>query len=348
MDRIGAVLIGRNEGQRLVRALEAVTPRVGAAVYVDSGSTDDSMAEAQQRGVDAVALDLSMPFSAARARNAGFERLMEMHPGLDYVQFIDGDCEVVEGWLETAQRFLDEHSKAAAACGRLRERFPEASFYNRLIDLEWDTPVGEVPACGGIALIRVAAFREVGGFDPSVMAGEEPEMCRRLRARGWTIHRLDAEMALHDADMHRFAQWWRRDVRTGYGSLDIATRFPDTSHGAFVAMVRRARLWSAVFPLSVLVAGLTGGLLAGWAGALIGAGLVALAAPAQVARQALRYHRRGLPWHASLRAAGINLIGKWAQALGHRRYRRDRAARKMPRLIEKIPQSSPVASSSTG
>ena len=48
---------------------------VGSAtiVYVDSGSTDGSIACAQSLGVESCPeLDLSIPFTAARARNAGF------------------------------------------------------------------------------------------------------------------------------------------------------------------------------------------------------------------------------------------------------------------------------------
>ena len=51
----------------------------------------------------------------------------------------------------------------------------------------------------------------VGGFNPAVIAGEEPELCVRLRQAGWKIHRLDAEMTLHDAAMTSWRQWWKRE-----------------------------------------------------------------------------------------------------------------------------------------
>ena len=199
--RIAAVAIGRNEGERLRRCLASMQGRVGRIVYVDSGSTDGSLDAAAAAGAQVVSLDLALPFTAARARNEGFALLGHEAPA--YVQFVDGDCELQPGWLETASAFLDNHPDVAAVCGRRRERHPGQSLYNRLIDCEWDTPVGETRACGGDVLMRRDAFRAVGGFDPALIAGEEPELCVRLRAAGWRIWRLDAEMTLHDAAITR-------------------------------------------------------------------------------------------------------------------------------------------------
>ncbi|MEM9139196.1 MAG: glycosyltransferase, partial [Pseudomonadota bacterium] len=205
---VGAVIIGRNEGARLIRCLASVGS-AACMVYVDSGSTDGSVQAAREAGAEVVELDMDMPFTAARARNAGLARLREIG-AFDYVQFIDGDCELQPGWIALALAFLEEHPDVAVACGRRRERFPEASVYNRLCDHEWDTPVGEAKACGGDALMRMTALAAVGGYRDDLIAGEEPELCVRLRAAGWRVWRLDAEMTLHDADMHRFGQWWRR------------------------------------------------------------------------------------------------------------------------------------------
>lgn len=71
---VAAVAIGRNEGARLVACLESMVGRVDPIIYVDSGSTDNSVAEARARGAEVVELDMSIPFTAARARNAGAAR----------------------------------------------------------------------------------------------------------------------------------------------------------------------------------------------------------------------------------------------------------------------------------
>jgi hypothetical protein len=222
-DGVGVVVIGRNEGERLRACLESLAGR--RIVYVDSASTDGSVALARSLGAETVELDMSLPFSAARARNAGWKRLREADPDARWIQFVDGDCVVQGGWLEAGTAFLRDNPSYAAVSGRLRERFPERSLYNALCDLEWDAPVGDADAVGGIALYRLEAFEAVGGFDPTVVAGEEPELCLRLRKKGWKIRKLPDPMALHDADMKKFRQWWKRMVRGGYGGSDVAERF---------------------------------------------------------------------------------------------------------------------------
>src|SRR5581483_941040 len=202
-NHVGIVVIGRNEGERLIGCLSSVSHE-GTLIYVDSGSSDGSVAAAEKMGASVVKLDLNLPFTAARARNEGFAALKALRPNVRFVQFIDGDCILVDGWLEKALMFLEQRANAAIVCVRRREHEPSPSIYNLLCELEWNTPVGQTLACGGDALVRVAAFEQVGGFRPQLIAGEEPELCVRLREKGWKIWRLDAEMTQHDAAMTRF------------------------------------------------------------------------------------------------------------------------------------------------
>src|SRR5581483_96770 len=169
---VGVVAIGRNEGQRLRVCLASALRDCPHVVYVDSGSTDGSVKLARDMGAQVVELDLSTPFTAARARNAGFEKLMSIAPDVDYVQFVDGDCEIVDGWINRALDTFSREPNASVVCGRRRERFPNASIYNTLCDIEWNTAIGKARACGGDALIRVKAFQDVNGYNPSVIAGE--------------------------------------------------------------------------------------------------------------------------------------------------------------------------------
>ncbi|HEX7637313.1 MAG TPA: glycosyltransferase family A protein, partial [Burkholderiaceae bacterium] len=189
LEGMGVVIIGRNEGERLVRCLRSVAAVGPRVVYVDSGSTDDSVANARAAGAEVVALDMRRPFTAALARNAGWQRLQQVLPNATCVHFLDGDCEVVPGWLEAAAAALAARPELAVVCGRRRERFPRASVFNLLCEIEWNAPAGDVRACGGDALMRLDALRAVGGYRESLIAGEEPELCVRLRAAGWKIHR---------------------------------------------------------------------------------------------------------------------------------------------------------------
>src|SRR5215475_8624990 len=171
----GAVAIGRNEGTRLKRCLEPLCGVAGATVYVDSGSNDGSAQLARKYGAEVVQLDASRPFTAARARNAGFRRLQQIAPDLLYVQFVDGDCELVGGWPERALSFLAANADVAAVFGRRRERYPERSVYNWMCDREWNVPIGEARVCGGDLMIRANAIEAVGGYRDDLIAGEEPE-----------------------------------------------------------------------------------------------------------------------------------------------------------------------------
>lgn len=305
--KLGVVVIGRNEGERLLRCLTSVLHATPATVYVDSGSTDGSAQMAIQLGAEVIDLDMTQPFTAARARNGGLQKLLQQHPSVDFVQFVDGDCEVVTGWLEAAQAFLTQHPSHAVVCGRRRERFPEQSVYNQLCDEEWDTPIGEALACGGDALMRTGALQAVGGYRDGLIAGEEPELCVRLRQAGWRVHRLDHEMTLHDAAITRFSQWWRRTVRSGHAFAEGAWIHGAPPERHWVREVRRAWFWGAGLPVAIGIAMIT---LGPWA-ALFG-----LAYPLQWMRLFSR--------NKSVPASTFMLIGKFAEAYGATKFHASR------------------------
>ena len=248
---IGVVAIGRNEGKRLIACLTSVQSKANRIVYVDSGSSDGSVEAAEQIGAFVVRLDLTQPFTAARARNEGFAALKALNPDIRFVQFVDGDCTVVEGWLEKALAFMEQQKDTAIVCGRRRELDPSASTYNQLCDIEWDTPTGEALACGGDALVRADAFAAVGGFQPKLIAGEEPELCVRLRENGWKIWRLDAEMTRHDAAMTRFGQWWMRTVRAGHAFAEVSRLHRSSQFGIWKRETWRAVFWGGLLPLTI-------------------------------------------------------------------------------------------------
>lgn len=319
---MGVVVIGRNEGLRLERCLVSLVGAAEQVVYVDSGSTDDSVQMAKALGVEVVELDMSIPFTAARARNEGFARLQRLLPAMRYVQFVDGDCEVVEGWLSRAQAFLDTRSEVAVVCGRRRERFPQRSIYNLLCDLEWDTPIGEAKACGGDALMRADAFAAASGFRADLIAGEEPELCVRLRANGWKVWRLAEEMTLHDAAMTRFGQWWRRTLRGGHAFAEGAFLHGAAPEKHWLRESRRAWFWGLGVPLATVIAML----MLGWSGLLL-----LLVYPLQVVRLARRGGRS--PRENWLLALFL-VLGKFPEMLGQAKFFLNRFGTGKTALIE--------------
>jgi GT2 family glycosyltransferase len=326
----GAVVIGRNEGERLRRCLASLRRASDGAqalapiVYVDSGSTDGSVAMARELGVEVHDLDTSIKFTAARARNVGARRLLELAPDTAFIQFIDGDCELDPGWIAAAFEAIEKDPRRAVVCGRRRERYPDRSIYNALCDLEWDSPIGLADACGGDALIRVAAYREVGGYRDDLIAGEEPEMCLRMRRAGWTIERIDAEMTLHDAAMTTASQWWQRAKRAGYAWAEGYAL-----HGAQDGYRRREVIstlgWALGPPtVSLPLAPVTGGL------SMLGLGAYPLLG--------LKVYRHGLrrgftPAQARLYAASA-VASKFPQAAGMLKYAWNRARNRQGTLIE--------------
>lgn len=217
--QLGVVVIGRNEGEHLLRAFGSVGEQAGAAVYADSDSTDDSVALVREHfpAVEIVEMRAGeRRLSPARGRNEGYAALRRRLPELRYVQFVDGDCELHPAWLTTAARYLHEHPEVGVVTGRLRERDRERNAFHRLADMEWDQPPGEVNAMGGIMMVRAEAWERVGGQNAELPAGEELELCWRLIDAGYKAMRLGDEMARHDIDMAHLSQWWTRWKRTGH------------------------------------------------------------------------------------------------------------------------------------
>ncbi|MCD4664943.1 MAG: glycosyltransferase [Bacteroidales bacterium] len=322
---VGAVVIGRNEGERLERCLHGILKQIDKIVYVDSGSVDNSVAFAESSGVEVVQLDTTIPFSAGRARNDGFRCLVKKHEQLQYVQFVDGDCKLCEGWLDIGVKFLEKNSSCAVVAGRRNEKFPEESVYNLLCDIEWNTPIGDAEACGGDFMIRKEAFLQVNGFNPTVVAGEEPDMCYRLRKKNWSIFRLDQPMTLHDAAITRFSQWWKRAVRSGHAyAQGYALHAQDGQRYCFKDSVK-IWFWATIFPASVLILTLSVNsvfLL------FITAYLV------QFVKIALRMYKRLGNAKYSIIYSIFTIIGRWPQLIGQLLFVKRKLMRENISIIE--------------
>jgi glycosyltransferase involved in cell wall biosynthesis len=252
---MAAVVIGRNEGERLQPSLRSVLDAGLPLVYVDSGSSDCSVAVARSLGIPVVELDPSRPFSAGRGRNEGLIEAQRLWPGTEYVLFLDGDCILEPGFPAAAAATFQSEADCAIVTGHLSERFPDRSVYNRLCAIEWRSPPGRMQnmnALGGIMAARVSAFLSMGGFNLTAIAGEEPDLGARLLLAGHSVVKIDEPMATHDAQMLRFSQWWKRALRGGHA---IAHRY--ASHGRSKLRdggreLRSALFWGFLLPLLIV------------------------------------------------------------------------------------------------
>ncbi|MFZ4537045.1 glycosyltransferase [Propionivibrio sp.] len=223
---VSVVVIGRNEGPRLLACLDSIAgmsldAHTIEVIYVDSDSTDGSPEMAAARGANVIRVKPERP-SAALGRNAGWRAARG-----EFILFLDGDTQLNPEFVAHALAAFDA-ADVAIVWGHRRESNPEQSFYVRVLDLDWIYPPGDTEFCGGDALVRRSVLDAVNGFDESLIAGEEPEMCRRIRADGGRIVHLDVPMTKHDLAISRFSAYWRRAFRAGHAYAEVAARFRDS------------------------------------------------------------------------------------------------------------------------
>lgn len=222
------VIIGRNEGERLVRCIRSVQAMSDFSdehteiIYVDSDSTDDSPTQAKQLGAKVLTVHPERP-AAAIGRNAGWQAAQA-----PYVLFLDGDTILNPDFVAAAFQQLEANPKTAIVWGHRRELYPEKSLYQRVLDLDWVYPIGLSDFCGGDAVMRRDVLAEVDGYNPQLIAGEEPEMCQRIRAKGYEIQHIDQAMTLHDLAITRWSQYWRRATRAGHAYAEVSNLLKNT------------------------------------------------------------------------------------------------------------------------
>jgi len=319
--QVGVVIIGRNEGERLISSIKSIIDKCHHVVYVDSASTDNSVKVAKELGAEVVILDMSLPFTAARARNAGFKYLRQVAPKTTHVQFVDGDCEVIDGWIQSAIKEFEVNPQVGVVCGRRMERFPEYSVYNRLCDLEWNTPIGNAKSCGGDFMIRTSLFQAVGGFDSSLIAGEEPEMCLRIKRMNWDISRIDVEMTKHDANIRHFSQWWYRNMRCGHAFAEGMYMHGCEPERYRVIECVRVWLWGFLIPISILILSVYRPILL----------LLLLLFPLQILRLTLKSSSISI---IHLQSAFFVTLGKFPEFQGQIKFLLNKLMNKKSKIIE--------------
>ena len=296
---IDVVVIGLNGMQTLadcLRHVAAAAPQgaVLHVVYSDSGSTDGSCEFAATVPGVAVVCDRSGRPSASRGRNAGLRA-----GRAPLVQFVDCDTFLDAGWLRAAAEVLRSDPSVMAVSGRLSERHPERSVYNWIADQEWNPPAGDVMSFGGNVLIRREALERAGGFDVTLSAGEEPELGRRIRARCGSIRQIDVPMGTHDIAQTRFAQYWRRCVRSGQAFAAVADAPWAGAAGLWSGEYRRIIVRGGVAPLAgiVFLAGAVA--LGSWVPLIGAAGSAALLCYPTLFSRKRFMREKGLSWRGA-------------------------------------------------
>jgi len=216
---ISFAVIGLNEADRLGECLRSIAACDYPAdrveiIYVDGGSTDDSVDIARSfESVLVIELDDPAP-NAAKGRNAGWRRSRG-----DFVQFLDADMTLAPTWPAAAVDFA--RREGAKVCfGHVREKDPGRNRYHHIMDIIWRRAPGEASGLGGAFFIAKDLLERHGGFEEKLQGGEEPELAERLIRGGARIVCLDEPMAFHDAAITGLAGYWDRMRRFGKTSVE--------------------------------------------------------------------------------------------------------------------------------
>ncbi|MCB1119395.1 MAG: glycosyltransferase family 2 protein [Chlamydiia bacterium] len=218
------VIIGKNEAKELPHCFSAL---IAAQldrypwIYIDSASTDNSLAIAQSQHIPTISL--TPPHTPAHARNTGWQQAKT-----PFVLFVDGDTQIAPTFLSEALSYFDD-PHLAAVDGLLQERHPTTSIYNKVMSPDWHRPYGPTPWCAGNALYRRQALIDTEGFCPTLQAGEEAELGARLHQQGYTCLHLNTPIGTHHLDMHTLYAYCHRNARTGYAYAQLFPLFKQQS-----------------------------------------------------------------------------------------------------------------------
>lgn len=257
IQHLAVVVIGRNEGERLRACLRSVQSlrlpaslRHVATIYVDSNSSDNSLELARSLGAHTIPLPTG-PWTAARGRNIGWRAALELHP-IHWVLFLDGDTILDPDFLPFALAQADSEPSIASVFGLRIESRPQQSIYTWVLALDWLQDPHQHAHFGGDVLLRVAALQATGGYDDSLIAGEDPELSHRMACLGWRHLQIDRLMTTHDLAIQHFSQYWARLVRSGYAYADVAQRFRHTPERFWYGASRRNLLRGSFWLVSLI------------------------------------------------------------------------------------------------
>ena len=192
---ISVIVIGKNEGSRLDACLSSIKSALRLLkheiIYVDSRSTDDSIARAKAHGARCFLL-------SDERTTAGLGRFVGTKEASgEYLLFLDGDMELMPGFCENAMMTLAARD-AQGVCGIREDVYMKnGKIAGRNENYFGCTHERVCPEFGGAVFLKADALQMAGGWSPDTIACEEAELHARLRAKGCQVIEIPVPMIRH-------------------------------------------------------------------------------------------------------------------------------------------------------
>jgi glycosyltransferase involved in cell wall biosynthesis len=221
---VSVIIKALNEEERIAAtiesALRAVAAVGGEVVLADSCSSDRTVELAMKYPVRIVQL------AHPNERRCGVgPQLGYQHSNGEFIYIVDGDMQMLEGFLEEALDVLARQPDVAGVGGRVVELNTESLEYvAREERVAAHRQAGIVDRLDGGGLYRRSAIEAAGYFsDRNLHSYEEFDLGVRLRSLGWKLWRIPRGAVNHfghDAPPYRLLmRRWRTHYVCGLGEL---------------------------------------------------------------------------------------------------------------------------------
>jgi len=140
---------------------------------------------------------------AARQRNIGWRAARALR-----IAFVDDDCRPEPTWLEQLLRIAEQRPRSMVQ-GLVRGDPLEAEHFHRpLVHTLWVDPP-DVRAQTANILFPRALLELTGGFDESLLVGEDMELCQRARRAGAALDAAPGAVVNHAVESFELGAWSR-------------------------------------------------------------------------------------------------------------------------------------------
>jgi O-antigen biosynthesis protein len=213
-----------------LEGLRAVDYENFEVIVIDDGSTDGTAAIAREFREFRLVQTENQGLSAAR--NVGLSAATG-----EIVAYLDSDAWPDPHWLQYLAMTFEASTHgcvggpnlAPSGDGHVAECVALAPGGPNLVLLS-DDEAEHVPGCNMAFL--ASALRELGGFDPRFrVAGDDVDVCWRIRDRGWTIGISPAAVVWHHR-RNSVRAYWKQQVGYGRAEALLEAKWPEKYNAA--------------------------------------------------------------------------------------------------------------------